>query len=297
MIRECECSFEQTFIRVSHERARKGGVLKGARVDVKRRRLEILNTARRDGRVAVETLAASLGVSPHTIRRDINLLCDEAKLRRQHGGAVYVDPPANLPYGTRATLNIEAKTAIARRIADIVPDGATLFFSIGTTPALVAAALADKDRLTVITNNLNAANALAQNASNRIILPGGELRLPDRDILGPEAARIFKTYRADFGIYGVGGIGQDGALLDFHASEVRVREQIRLNSLRSLLVVDATKFGRHAAAVGGRLEDVDCLVIDRMPPAPFDDLVRNYPGSLVVATEAGYAAEGEARHG
>lgn len=250
---------------------------------VEARRLQILSAARRDGRVTVDALAAELSVSAHTIRRDINKLCEASKLRRLHGGAEYIDPMQNLPYRTRAVMNACAKHAIGRCVARIVSDGALLFISIGTTPAIAAAALTDKQRLTVVTNNLNAANALAATTSNRIILPGGELRLPDRDFLGDAAEEIFDAYTADFGIYGVGGIAKDGTLLDFDVAEVRARERIRRNSRQSILVADHSKFGRRAPAEGGRLQDADVVVLDSAPEPPFQDLLNALPGRLVVA--------------
>lgn len=231
----------------------------------------------------VDVRAEELGVSPHTIRRDINALCEQAKLRRIHGGAEYFDATVNMPYGARAVLNAGAKRAIAQEVAKQIPDGATVFLSIGTTPAIVAASLARKDRLTVVTNNLNAAMALAETVSHRLIVPGGDLRLPDCDILNPAAIDLFSSYRADYGFYGVGGIDHDGRLLDFHGEEARLRETIRANSRASILVADRTKFGRRPAAVGGHLNDVDTLVIDAMPDAAFAPLLADLPGLLIVA--------------
>lgn len=231
----------------------------------------------------VDSLAEELGVSPHTIRRDINSLCEEAKLRRIYGGAEFFDGGANLPYRTREVLNFREKAAIAKAVAALVPDGATVFISIGTTPALVARALSERDGLTVITNNLNAAMMLAENATARIILPGGELRTPDRDLLNEGAIELFAAYRADFGIYGVGGVDEDGSLLDFHEPEVRAREHVRNNSRRSILVADHTKFGRRAPAVGGRISDADLLVIDRWPKGGFVSLLEPLRDRLVIA--------------
>jgi len=246
----------------------------------------ILAAAQRQGRVMVDSLAAELGVSAHTIRRDLNALCEDAKLRRLHGGAEFIDGSANMPYAARSVLNLEAKQAIARATAALVPDGATVFISIGTTPALVAHALADREGLTVVTNNLNAALALSGNGAHRIILPGGELRLPDLDILGPAALEMFAAYRADIGIYGVGGIDSDGSLLDFHEPEVRVREQIRAGSRRAVLVADCSKFGRRAAAVGGRLEAQDLIVLDRRPEGAAGALLAPLGARVIIATEA-----------
>lgn len=253
------------------------------------RRSAILEMAQRQGRVMVDALSRELGVSSHTVRRDLNALCEESKLRRLHGGAEFVDGSANVPYASRSVLNFDAKQRIAAAVADQVPDGSTVFVSIGTTPALVAQALADKDALTVVTNNLNAAMALSENSANRIILPGGEMRLPDRDFLGEASIELFASYRADFGIFGVGGIDFDGSLLDFHEPEVRAREYIRANSRVSVLVADISKFGRRAAAVGGHLSDMDQIVLDRRPGPPFAEVLRPLEERLLLAHGNGAA--------
>ena len=71
--------------------------------------------------------------------------------------------------------------------------------------------------------------------------------------------------RATVGGVGVAGVADDGALLDFHASEVAVRETITEASATSILVLDHTKFGRLAPAVGGNIADIDLVVSDDMP--------------------------------
>jgi len=249
------------------------------------RRAHILELARRDGRVTVEALSEELRVSPHTIRRDINQLCEESRLRRLHGGAEFIGDRINMPYGQRAVLNYKAKRSMAGVVAALVPDGATVFISIGTTLTLVAEALAGHDGLTVITNNMHAALALSSQPGNRLILPGGELRLPDLDFIDTEASLLFAKYRADFAIYGVGGIDPDGSLLDFQENEVRAREQMRRNARRSVLIADRSKFGRRAAAVGGSLSDADLVVIDEMPEAAYHPMLAGLPGSLVISRE------------
>lgn len=249
------------------------------------RQLMILEEAQSNGRVSVDTLAGVLDVSPHTIRRDIKALCEQGKLRRLHGGAEFIEDASNLPYSVRTSLNITAKKQVASRAAQLIPDNATLFFSIGTTPALVASALTGRTGLTVITNNLNVAMILSEAPDARIILAGGELRLPDRDILGEQALALFEGYRADYAIYGVGGIDADGSLLDFNESEVRIRQTMHINARRSILVADVTKFGRRAAAVGGALNDVDHLVTDVRPGPSFTPQLVMLKDRLIVAGE------------
>ncbi|MBL1435703.1 MAG: DeoR/GlpR transcriptional regulator [Rhodobacteraceae bacterium] len=245
----------------------------------------IVRLARERNLVTVDGLAHELQVSAQTIRRDLNGLCQANILRRRHGGAELFEGPLNQPYDQRSTTNLRAKKAIGAAAAKAIPDNATIFISIGTTPEMVARALVSKKGLTVVTNNLNAAMALSQETSNRIILPGGELRLPDRDIIGDEALALFENYRAEYGIFGVGGIDSDGSLLDFHSSEVRIREKIREHARVSLLVVDSTKFGRAAPAAGGNIAEVDHIIMDERPTGAFSSLIEKVDDRLEIAKE------------
>ena len=132
--------------------------------------------------------------------------------------------------------------------------------------------------------------ALSEELTNRIILPGGELRLPDRDILGDEVLEFFSRYRAEFGIFGVAGVAEDGSLLEFHAAEVKVREQIRTNSLKSVLVLDHSKFGRIAPAVGENILDVDTIILDKVPEEKYKKLLEGIKDKLILTQIDDYGA-------
>lgn len=250
----------------------------------KRRRREAISAlVLEQGAVTVGSLAERFKVSMQTIRRDVDKLCEGDMLHRVHGRIELSEEFLNTPFDQRAGTNLLGKQAIGEAAAHLIPDGATLFISIGSTPLSVAQALRCRTNLTVITNNLNAAMALSDEVSNRIILPGGELRLPDRDILGDEVLEFFSRYRADFGVFGVAGVAEDGALLDFHSTEVRARQKIRANSSTSLLVVDQSKFGRPAPALGDNIADMDVTIIDRIPKGSYVPLTQDINGRLIVA--------------
>ena len=57
---------------------------------------EILEIARRDGKVTVEDLARRFGVTLQTIRRDLGELADAGRLERVHGGAVVPSGVSNV---------------------------------------------------------------------------------------------------------------------------------------------------------------------------------------------------------
>lgn len=231
------------------------------------RRAHIAEQVRQDGFASIEKLATLFAVTEQTIRRDVNILCDQGILRRRHGGVELPIERENLPYDNRKVLNLPQKRAIATLVASRIPEGASLFFSIGTTPELVAQALCNHAHLRIFTNNLNVAAACCGNPTFEVTIVGGRLRNRYRDVVGHEVNQFFSQYKVDFGVFGVGGIDAEGGLLDFAGEEVQAREAILANSRRSILIADHTKFGRNAVVRGGSITDVDLFCTDRpLPP-------------------------------
>ena len=186
------------------------------------RRRAIVELVSRQGFAPIDALAQQLGVTPQTIRRDINQLADAGTLQRFHGGAGLPSSVENLAYPARQVLCLEEKRRIATLAARHVPDHASLFINIGTTTEEVAKALLHHQGLSVITNNLNVASILAGKPDFRVIVAGGLVRSRDRGLVGEATLDLIRQFRVDIGIIGISGIDLDGALLDFDYREVRV---------------------------------------------------------------------------
>ncbi|MEK0084704.1 DeoR family transcriptional regulator [Benzoatithermus flavus] len=231
------------------------------------RRARIVDLVRRQGFVSIEALSQLFGVTPQTIRRDINTLCDQAILQRHHGGAALASSVENIAYPERQVLCIEEKRRIAALLARHIPDHASLFINIGTTTEEVAKALLRHQGLHVITNNLHVAALLAGKPDFQVIVAAGVVRARDRGIVGEAAIDLIRQFRVDYGVIGISGIDvEDGALLDFDYQEVRVAQAIIANSRQVYLAADHTKFGRNASVRLGSLEDIDALFTDALPP-------------------------------
>lgn len=241
----------------------------------------IVERVRGDGFQAIEALAHQFGVTPQTIRRDVNLLCDRGLLRRRHGGVELPPEGENLAYPARQVLNIDPKRRIAQLVAREVPDGASLFFGIGTTPEQCALALVDHAGLRVMTNNLNVALAFSRSTSCEITVAGGRLRNLDRDVVAGEAHGFFGHFAADIGIYGVGGVAEDGTLLDFSTDEVTMRSALAAHCRQRFLVLDHSKFGRGGTVRGGHITEASAVFTDRPVPETIALLLREAGVRLV----------------
>lgn len=246
------------------------------------RQAQIAEMVRQQDFIRVEDLANRFRVTPQTIRRDINLLCERGIARRLHGGVQRLNIPGNVAYAWRQILNSDAKQTIAREVARHVPDGVSIAFSIGTTPEIVSRALLNHQHLRIFTNNLNIAVLACSNPTFEVTVAGGRLRNEDRDVLGTGMEAMFGAYKVDIGVYGVAGVDEDGTLLDFYEEEVRARQMIRENSRRAYLVLDYTKFGRAAHVRGGRIDEASKIFCDRLPPPAIVRLLERAGVELIV---------------
>lgn len=224
---------------------------------------EILDIARREGKVTVDDLAARFGVTLQTIRRDLTDLAEAGRLERVHGGAILPSGTTNIGYEERRTLNTAAKTAIARACAERIPNGISLFLNIGTSTEAVAHELLHHEGLMIVTNNMNVANILASNPNCEVLVTGGHLRRADGGLVGTLAARTIEQFKFDLAVIGCSALDQDGDLLDFDIQEVSVSQTILRQSRKTFLVADHGKFARSAPARIASLRDVDVFFTDR----------------------------------
>ncbi|WP_029009927.1 DeoR family transcriptional regulator [Azospirillum halopraeferens] len=237
------------------------------------RQQQIVSLVRERRVLQVQWLADHFGVTPQTIRRDIDELSSQSLVRRFRGGVTLPSSVENVAYTTRQMLMADEKRRIARLAAEHVPDDASLFVNIGTTTEAVAHALLSHQGLRVITNNLNVANILHTNTAFSVSIAGGAVRQRDGGIVGEATVAFIRQFKVDIGIIGISGIDEEGDLLDYDYDEVRVARAIIENARRVFLVTDHTKFGRSAMIRLGHIGEIDDLFTDVPPPPGMAEVV------------------------
>jgi DeoR family glycerol-3-phosphate regulon repressor len=251
--------------------------------DLNLRRQEILAIARAQGRVSVEELAGRFAVTPQTIRKDLNELCDQRLLSRVHGGAVIASGVENVGYEARRFIAQEEKRAIGAAAARLIPNNTSLFINIGTTTEEVARSLLDHEGLLVITNNINVANILYRHPRIEVIVAGGPVRRSDGGIIGGAAVDFIRQFKVDHAVIGTSAIDEEGALLDYDYREVRVSQAIMGNARQVILVSDRLKFERSAPVRIGHISQIDVFVTDQLVSAPIVELCRTHGVRVVEA--------------
>ncbi|GAA3469779.1 DeoR/GlpR family DNA-binding transcription regulator [Nonomuraea roseola] len=224
------------------------------------RHAEIMRRVRLSGATSVRDLARQLGVSPSTIRRDLEVLDRDGTLRRVRGGALAeVDADDSMPFAEVAALDERDKEAVADRAAQVVRDGDVVLLDIGTTTMRLARRLRGR-RVTVVTSSLAVLDVLRADPVVELLLLGGMLRRPYHSLVGVLTEEALGQVCADRVFLGASGVRPDGQLVDTTLAEVPLKRAMIAAAGQVVLLVDRQKFpGTGALRVCGP-EDIDMIV-------------------------------------
>ncbi|OIQ73741.1 glycerol-3-phosphate regulon repressor [mine drainage metagenome] len=230
------------------------------------REVDILRILNDTGSGRIIDISRRLNVTEETIRRNVRRLEAQGVVTKVHGGVQLKDWSPEATFAQRLTENPDAKRKIARKVAAMVGNGASLFLDVGTTTAYVAQALRSHQNLMVVTNSLSVAQTLAMINSNRVFMAGGELRSHDGGAFGAEALAFVGQFRVSFAILSAAALTADAGFLLHDLREAEFSREIIRCAERSMMAVDATKFGRSAPIRIAGPETIDTLITDAMPP-------------------------------
>lgn len=240
------------------------------RVRGRRRRLDlVLDLIIDHGHLGVDDLVKELGVSPATVRRDLDALADQQLVIRSHGGASANPDARSLPMRYRASSNAEQKERIAARAVDLVEPGTVIGLNGGTTTTAVAHELAsrqefrDAERPTVlVTNAVNIAQELAVRRHLQLVVTGGVVRESSYELVGSWAEQLLAQIRIDTMFVGINAINAIDGASTHDEAEANISARLIDRSSRVVVVADSSKVGADAFARIGPVELIDELVTD-----------------------------------
>ncbi|MGA2828678.1 MAG: DeoR/GlpR family DNA-binding transcription regulator [Streptosporangiaceae bacterium] len=222
----------------------------------------ILERLDHGGTVDVGVLAKELSASPATIRRDLATLERQRLLARTHGGAVAHAVSYELPLRYKGIRFAEEKRRIASAAAQTVAEGMSVGLTGGTTATEVARSLADRQRLTIVTNALNIASELGVRPNIKLIVTGGLARSQSYELSGPIAEASLTGLNLDVAFIGVDGIDAKAGCTTHEEVEAHTNAVMIQHAGRVVLVADSSKIGKVAFARICAASDVDELITD-----------------------------------
>lgn len=247
------------------------------------RQQRLLHFVEQRQRVSVNQIVEQFDVSLATARRDLEVLADQGKVQRVHGGAIAVrqalpEPPVMLRTAEQAA----EKARIGQAAADLIADGDTVFLSSGTTVLETARRLRGKHNLTVITNSLLVVNTLADVPEITVICLGGLLRHSEMSLLGHITELALSELRADKVVLGIHAIDATQGLTSAYLPET-ITDRAILKIVREVIVVaDHTKCSTVSTAIVAPITAIHTLITDSGAPPEFVNAVQAQGVKVIV---------------
>ena len=233
------------------------------------RRTLIFNRLQTEGKVNLNQIAAELGVSSMTIRRDLRLFVDQGVATISAGTAHLIDSSGGIPLAKVAS-PLEAKDArkqaIGRAAAQHVEDGETVIVDCGSTTLQLLRFIGPK-RLTIVTNSIPVAGIVGTNPSIKLIYAPGEYTSDSNGMVGPLAVDFFRNIRADKAFLGAHGFDAEGGVNEPVLGDATAKRAMLEASRESFLMADSSKYGNVHLMALSRLSDFSCVITDDDFPA------------------------------
>jgi DeoR family fructose operon transcriptional repressor len=211
----------------------------------------------------VATLAATLGVTEVTIRRDLDKFEKEGFATKTHGGVVL-----NEAVGVEADeTDAEAVKPEIKEIGEatslLVKEREAIYLGSGLTCLQVAANLKNKTRLTIMTNDLKVAGELSNAAGIITVVTGGNL-LPGSNVLaGDLAVKALDGIHFTKVILGISGASFTHGFTCETVEEALIYKRLFAICNEMIIVADHSKFGQIGFAHLCQLENAHKVVTNK----------------------------------
>lgn len=217
--------------------------------------------------LTTDQLAAALGVSKETVRRDLSELQHQGKIQRSHGRARAIrrdNQDNEAPFQTRLKSHYAHKSDIARHALAFIDEGMIIALDASSTCWFLARQLPDIP-LTVFTNSHLVCTELGKREQIRLISSGGELQRQYGYYINPSLFSQLKTLEIDLFIFSCEGVDSRGTMWDSNAYNASYKSLLLKRASQSLLLMDKSKFSRSSEVQIGPLSDVTHLISDAEP--------------------------------
>lgn len=232
------------------------------------RKIKILDILLKENGLPVQILANQLGVSHMTVRRDVEELAAEEKVRLIHGGVI-LSPGLSFERGENPyTLHeagerlSETKNRIARCALSIIGPGETLAIDSGSTTEYLARNLPADMELTVLCYALNIITQIAGMKHIKSIFAGGILHKNLLMFESPEGLSLIRRYRATTAFISAAGVSPDLGVTCMNGYERETKIAVIGSSVRKVLLADSSKFGVVRSEYFAEVDHFDIIITD-----------------------------------
>lgn len=226
------------------------------------RQQTLLALLARHDTLTTASLAAQLGISKETLRRDLTALQAQGKIVRHHGRARLIhtqNHDGGEPFVARLKSHYADKAHIARHALEWIDEGMILALDASSTCFHLARQLPDRP-LTVFTNSQPICQEIARRQHVTLICSGGELDRKYRCYKNMALVSLLKTINIDLFIFSCEGVDANGDMWDPTAHNAGFKTQLLRRAQQSLLLIDKSKFQRASEVKIGHTSAVTQMI-------------------------------------
>ncbi|MFC0274569.1 DeoR/GlpR family DNA-binding transcription regulator [Metabacillus herbersteinensis] len=240
------------------------------------RKRVIIELIDQNGKVRVNDLAKDFDVSTETIRRYLEELESERKLKKVYGGAVRLEDETEEPaMFEREIVRIDEKRRIANKACTFIKDQDVIFIDEGSTTLQMVQLLCNYNRLTVITNSFPVASKLLAYANKEtfngdVIFIGGNVGHRHYRTSGSLAERMAEEFFVDKAFISVDGILPEEGITCFDLEKSQLSKILIKNATEVFVLADHFKLGVKANFKMASLSNINKVLTDVNFPEEWD---------------------------
>ncbi|SCE56408.1 DeoR/GlpR family DNA-binding transcription regulator [Streptomyces sp. OspMP-M43] len=246
------------------------------------RREHLLDLLGRTGKIVAKDVAAELGISEDSVRRDLRDLAAEGLCQRVYGGALPVSP-AVVDYDARQAVAPDGKRRVAAVAAALVRPGGSVILDGGTTALAVARALPKNLACTVITHSPTIATALIDHPRADLFLLGGRVFKHSAVTCGAAAVEAAQNISADLCLLGVTGVHPEAGLTTGDVEEAAMKRALSARAADTYVLASSEKIGTASSYRVLPWAKITGLISDTDPHAPVVERLRALGVDVLIA--------------
>lgn len=211
-------------------------------------------------------------VSGMTLRRDIEYFESQGEAIKVRGGArstKFITTSTDDAITTRMNENVASKEKIARRAAEFLETGRSIFIDSGSTLQRIVPYVPN-ERFTFTTTNPMAALDLCKIGLPVVNIVGGKLDRDYQTVTGMHAMRFLSDINIDIAFLSPSGLSLKSGFTGGNYSECELKRVVVEKARLVVLLLDASKIDKSLPYTFCHLDQVHIIITD----APLPDEIR-----------------------
>lgn len=237
---------------------------------------EILRLLKQEGKVLVKDLSIRFNVSEGMIRKDLQKLESEGKLKRTYGGAILKRNLAhNTSISSRKIKNIELKKKIAKKAFELLKEDDIIFLDISSINLLLAEMIIKSNqRVTILTTMVEISSLFLDNTETKLICIGGIYNKKIGGVIGSAAIESISRHRVDKAFIGSCGVNiSDHSISNFDIEDGNTKKAIIKCGKAVYLIMENEKFYYDGAYKFADLKDLDGIITEENPDEKIGEIL------------------------